>query len=76
MPIYEYYCARCKKEFELMRPMARMADPAICPNCGVEGKRLVSAVASKLDFYIRPATKPPFREHSKLRGESEKNGAV
>jgi putative FmdB family regulatory protein len=76
MPIYEYYCSRCKKEFELIRPMPRMEDPAACPSCGVEGKRLVSAAASKVGFYVRPPTKPPFRQHGQLQGRSGTNGAV
>lgn len=66
MPIYEYYCAKCKQEFELMRPISKMGEPANCPKCGVEGERLVSAVASKVDFYVRPPAKPPFRKHSEL----------
>ncbi|MBI2910705.1 MAG: zinc ribbon domain-containing protein [Chloroflexi bacterium] len=62
MPIYEYCCAACKKEFELMRPLSQMGDPAPCPSCGAEGQRLISAFASKVDYYIKASTKPPFRE--------------
>jgi putative FmdB family regulatory protein len=33
MPIYEYRCKACKKQFELMRTMAQMNAPAPCPAC-------------------------------------------
>ncbi|MCX5999502.1 MAG: zinc ribbon domain-containing protein [Chloroflexi bacterium] len=63
MPVYEYYCSKCQKEFELMRRMSQFDQPALCPTCGAEGSRLVSACAAKVDFYVRPAAKPPFRQH-------------
>jgi len=63
MPIYEYYCSKCQQEFELMRPISKVDEPAFCPSCGTEGQRLVSACASKVDFYIRPVAKPVFRKH-------------
>jgi putative FmdB family regulatory protein len=64
MPIYEYYCPKCRKEFELMRPYSKAGDPALCLTCGVEGEKLVSACASKVDFYIRPPAGPAFRQHA------------
>ena len=42
MPIYEFECAD-HGLFELTRPMARMREPAECPECGEHGKRLLSA---------------------------------
>jgi putative FmdB family regulatory protein len=66
VPVYEYYCEKCQKEFELMRPLSQVNEPAFCPDCGGEGKKLVSACASKVDFYIKPPAKPPFR--GKLTG--------
>jgi len=64
MPIYEYYCSACGREFELMRPYGKAGDPAFCPICGTKGEKLVSACASKVDFYIRPPAKPAFRQHA------------
>ncbi len=63
MPIYEYYCASCKKEFELMRPMTRHDSSGPCPSCGVDAQKLVSAAASKIDYYLKAPTKPAFRQH-------------
>lgn len=61
MPIYEYHCPKCGKEFELMRPFNQVDAPAFCPTCGHKGEKLVSCCASKVDFYVRPPSKPPFR---------------
>ena len=33
MPIYEYRCKRCGAEFELMRSVAKLDDPAPCIAC-------------------------------------------
>jgi|YelNatPaOPRAMG01_1025707.scaffolds.fasta_scaffold128627_2 putative FmdB family regulatory protein len=66
MPIYEYYCQQCDREFELMRPMSQCDDPAFCPTCGGKGEKLISCCASKVDFYIRPPAKAPYRDRSKV----------
>jgi putative FmdB family regulatory protein len=43
MPLYDYHCAACDKDFELL---VRYADRPACPGCGtLEIKRLVSGVA-------------------------------
>lgn len=36
MPIYEYICQECKKEFELIRPMSQADQPIPCTGCGGE----------------------------------------
>ena len=46
MPIYEYYCARCQKTFDLLRPFSKADAPATCPDCqGLETKRGLSRFA-------------------------------
>ncbi len=62
MPIYEYGCPNCGKEFELMRPIQEADRPAPCPDCGTEAKKLISVFASKVDFYIKTPAKPAFRK--------------
>jgi putative FmdB family regulatory protein len=42
MPIYEFECTE-HGTFELMRPMAQVREPALCPDCSGLGKRLLSA---------------------------------
>jgi putative FmdB family regulatory protein len=45
MPIYEYRCVN-GHEFEKMRPMSQMNEPAACPACGSNGQKLVSPFAN------------------------------
>ncbi len=43
MPIYEYICQDCKREFEVIRPMNRADAPMACASCGGEDiKRQIS----------------------------------
>jgi len=46
MPLYEYYCRRCEQRFELLRPVARMDDPAPCPKGHDGGERVLSIFAA------------------------------
>jgi putative FmdB family regulatory protein len=46
MPLYEYLCEPCEEKFEVLRSMAKGADPAICPTCGSNGHRVLSVFAS------------------------------
>jgi len=34
MPIYEYVCEACRREFSLLRPMSEADAPAACEGCG------------------------------------------
>ncbi len=43
MPLYEYYCEGCDAVFEaLARSARRAAEPAACPACDEDAKRVVS----------------------------------
>ncbi len=46
MPLYEYYCESCQQRFELLRPMARMDDPAACPEGHGDANRVLSTFAA------------------------------
>jgi putative FmdB family regulatory protein len=46
MPLYEYYCESCKRRFELLRPVSRMDDPAVCPQGHVGANRVLSTFAA------------------------------
>jgi putative FmdB family regulatory protein len=47
MPVYEYECKQCHREFEYQQ---RMADPekTVCENCGGELARIISRTAFQL----------------------------
>jgi putative FmdB family regulatory protein len=40
MPVYEYLCKPCDGVFEVIRPLARAAEPAPCPVCAKKAQRL------------------------------------
>ena len=46
MPIYEYFCPECEARFEQLLPVARMDDPAPCPQGHLRAGRVLSTFAS------------------------------
>lgn len=43
MPIYEYVCLQCRKEFSLIQPVGASEKETECPHCRAgEVKRLIS----------------------------------
>ena len=69
MPIYEFYCAKCDTEFEMMLPVSRMDDPVPCQTCGQPGQRLLSTFSFKSNSFTAPHLKParnrPLRTHNR-----------
>lgn len=53
MPIYEYYCANCRKEFELMRPFSESDAPGKCPTCGAKVAKVPSVFASNEGYSVK-----------------------
>ena len=46
MPIYEYRCERCEREFEELVRLSTRDDEVPCPECGAhEARRRLSVVA-------------------------------
>jgi putative FmdB family regulatory protein len=45
MPLYEYYCDKCGKVFEIKVPLARYGEEIRCPYCGEPLKRHISPVS-------------------------------
>lgn len=46
MPLYEYYCESCERRFDLLRPISRMDDPAMCPQGHRGASRVLSTFAA------------------------------
>lgn len=46
MPVYEYFCKPCGIQFELLRPVAKMDAPAVCPAGHTTNNRVVSMFAT------------------------------
>jgi putative FmdB family regulatory protein len=57
MPIYEYYCATCKHEFEVMKAVSKSDEPANCGTCGNPGERQLSNFAFKSNTFTAPKFK-------------------
>lgn len=62
MALYEYYCPKCKKVFQMQRSMSEYDRPAQCPGCGTDSERLLSSFASKIGYNLQVPAKEPFRK--------------
>ncbi|MDV2988742.1 MAG: zinc ribbon domain-containing protein [Dehalogenimonas sp.] len=47
MPIYEFRCMDCRKKFDLLRPMSQSTEPAECPVCKGNARRIASTFMAK-----------------------------
>jgi len=47
MPMFQYVCTKCSREFELRRPRIDARKKAACPDCGSDAKRRISEVFRK-----------------------------
>lgn len=45
MPLYEYYCPPCGSQFEILRPVSKMDEPAVCPAGHTTNNRVLSLFA-------------------------------
>jgi putative FmdB family regulatory protein len=75
MPIYEYLCPTCKKEFEQMRPISQSGEPAACPTCGTASPKLPSVFASKENYTIKVPRGNAFRGKPDTAGGNGATGA-
>jgi putative FmdB family regulatory protein len=73
MPIYEYECAKCKRQFEYMQSMSEPSKKK-CEKCGGKLERLISQSAFHLkgggwykDLYSK---KPAGASSSEAKGET------
>ena len=46
MPLYEYHCVTCGTRFELLVPMSRSSESAMCPARHRDAPRVVSVFAA------------------------------
>ena len=69
MPIYEYYCSGCDKEFEVMRPVSRFDEPADCETCGKPAERQLSNFAFKSNTFTAPKFKASLEKPLRSRNQ-------
>ena len=70
MPVYEYYCARCGRDFELIRPVSRSEEPAPCAECGEPGERQLSNFAFRSKTFTAPKFKASLGKPMRSRPET------
>lgn len=59
MPLYEFECGNCRKEFELLVPSAKWKG-AVCPHCGSNKlSKKLSVFASHVAATGQSAAPPP-----------------
>ena len=71
MPIYEFYCAKCDREFELMRPVSQSDNPAPCSECGEPGARQLSNFAFRSNTFTAPKFKASLGKPMRSRPEGK-----
>ena len=50
MPLYEFLCEPCNGVFEALRPIREAAEPAPCPVCNHDGKRMMPSSFTAFTF--------------------------
>ncbi|NQW22089.1 MAG: zinc ribbon domain-containing protein [SAR202 cluster bacterium] len=67
MPIYEYYCADCGQDYNVMRPVSQSDAPANCATCGKPGERQLSNFAFKSNTFTAPKFKASLEKPLRAR---------
>ena len=75
MPIYEYYCAVCGLDYEVMRPVSQSGEPANCSNCGKPGDRQLSNFAFKSNTFTSPKFKASLEKPMRPRDNRPAKGS-
>lgn len=73
MPIYEYYCSKCDREFELIRPVSQSDESAPCGECGQAGQRQLSNFAFRSNTFTAPKFKASLERPMRSRPEPTGN---
>ena len=67
MPFYEYYCANCGLDYEVMRQFSQLNEPANCGTCGKPGERQISSFAFKSNTFTAPKFKASLEKPMRAR---------
>ena len=70
MPIYEYYCPKCGRDFELIRPVTQSDTPAECSECGEPAQRQLSNFAFRSNTFTAPKFKASLEKPMRSRPET------
>ena len=50
MPLYEYYCDKCDRVFEALRPLSESDVAVPCPDCGRDADRIMPTSFSAMSW--------------------------
>ena len=70
MPIYEYYCAKCDVDFELIRPVSQSDSAADCNKCGEPAQRQLSNFAFRSNTFTAPKFRASLDKPKRSRPET------
>ncbi|MEE9498114.1 MAG: zinc ribbon domain-containing protein [Nitrospinaceae bacterium] len=56
MPLYEYYCEDCRKEFTLLQSASVNKEETVCSECGSNVRAQMSSFSSKIPPRTTPST--------------------
>ena len=70
MPIYEYYCSKCDRDFEMIRPVSQSDSPAECSVCGEAAQRQLSNFAFRSNTFTAPKFRASLEQPMRSRPDS------
>ncbi len=70
MPVYEYYCAKCDYEFELIRPVSTSNESSPCNQCEEPARRQLSNFAFRSNTFTAPKFKASLEKPLRSRRDS------
>jgi putative FmdB family regulatory protein len=78
MPLYEYECQECGNEFEMFFPLQEWDVEPLCPDCGGQGKKLITAKIQRdepvwLDDSVRDALQDREESHRPIENRTDYN---
>jgi putative FmdB family regulatory protein len=63
MPLYEYYCDKCKDLFEALGSVSASDRPKACPNCGASADRIMPTTFASMSRRRGLKERVPYHHH-------------
>ena len=70
MPVYEYYCSKCDRDFEMIRPVSQSDSTADCSECGEPSNRQLSNFAFRSNTFTAPKFRASLEQPKRSRPET------
>src|SRR3989304_3600172 len=75
MPLYEYYCEKCERVFEALRPLSESDVAVPCPDCGRDADRIMPTSFSAMSWDKGYPQRVPYHQRP-VRNVSPKKSPV